>query len=470
MSLRAFLTREVYLPLSAALQGERMLSCLRELNRSQAEPGEVLAERQRQEVFRTVAQAARQIPFYRDYPREIASWDDFLALPLLSKAQVRQHFHDLRVPVPGESLGQTSGSTGAPLRFAHGRLFRSRHEAGQWRARGWFGVRPGDAVLAVWGRPVGTRREWALLQLKSFLNHILHVSAFELDPGSLLALLPRIRAHRPRLVYGYPSGLAEIAKAAEAEGVRLDDLGVRVVGCTAEVLYGFQRELLERVFGAPVADVYGCGEFGAFSHQCPEGGMHVSCENVLVEFLDESGRPAAPGEPGEVVVTGLHNPGMPLIRYRVGDVGSPLAGTCACGRGLPRMDVRAGKAGQMVRTSGGRMFSTELFDYVNKSLVGSGVRGIGSFHVVQTSLEGFTVRYSREPGDLDSALRAFERGMREVLGAGAQVRFEEVPGLARHPGGKMGYFSCEWEAAGPPFDAPKPDPGEANSWLGSDRG
>lgn len=463
MSLRAFLTRQVYLPLSARLQGERMHSCLRALERSQWEPAEVLGDRLRREVFRTVAEAARQIPFYRDYPRDLSSWEDFLALPLLSKAQVRDHFDLLRLPVPGESLGQTSGSTGAPLRFAHGPLFRSRHEAGQWRARGWFGVRPGDAVLAVWGRPVGTRREWALLQLKSFLNHILHVSAFELDPASIRALLPRIRALSPRLVYGYPSGLAEIAKVAEELGVRLDDLGVRVVGCTAEVLYGFQRDLLERVFGAPVADVYGCGEFGAFSHQCPQGGMHVACENVLVEFLDEAGRPVAPGEPGEVVVTGLHNPGMPLIRYRVGDVGSPLAEPCACGRGLPRMDVRAGKAGQMVRTTGGRMFSTELFDYVNKSLVASGVRGIGSFHVVQTRLDGFTVRYSREPGDLDTALRTFEQGMREVLGAAAVVRFEEVPGLARHPGGKMGYFSCEWEGAGPPSPAPNPTAGEANS-------
>lgn len=445
MNLRSTLTRRVYLPLSAALQGERMSSCLRLLERSQWEPLEALVERQRQEVLRTVAAAARAIPYYREqgYPEALSSWEGFLELPLLSKAQVREGFESLRVPVPGESLGQTSGSTGAPLRFAHGRLFRSRHEAGQWRARGWFGVRPGDATLAVWGRPVGTRREWALLQLKSFLNHILHVSAFELGPGSIRALLPRVRSHRPRLVYGYPSGLAEIARQAEAEGVPLDDLGIRLVACTAEVLYGFQRDLLERVFGAPVVDVYGCGEFGAFAHQCPHGSMHVACENVLVEFLDDAGRPVAPGQPGEVVVTGLHNPGMPLIRYRVGDVGSPVEGPCSCGRGLPRMDVRAGKAGQMVRTSGGRMFSTELFDYVNKSLVASGVRGIGSFHVVQTRLDGFTVRYSREPGDLEAALRAFERGMREVLGGEAEVRFEEVPGLARHPGGKMGYFSSE---------------------------
>ncbi len=442
--LRTLLTRRLYMPLASFLQGESMFACLRELERTQYLSAEDLQARQFADL-RDTLRAASRISYYRErgYPADLQTWEDFLALPILEKSDVREHYEDLRNPGPGESLGHTSGSTGEPVRFTHGPSFRSRHEAGQWRSRGWFGVRPGEGVLAVWGRPVGPAREWNLLRLKSFLNHLLHVSAFDLSPGFLRALYPRIRRLRPRLVYGYPSGLEVLVRQAESDGVRLDDLGVRLVACTAEVLYGFQRDLLGRAFGAPVADVYGCGEFGSFAHQCPHGRMHVACENAVVEFLDDFDHPVPAGTPGQVVVTSLHNPGMPLIRYRVGDMAVPIEGVCPCGRSLPLMDVRTGKTGQMVRTAGGRMFSTELFDYVNKSLLTAGHRQIRAFHVVQTTLEDFTVRYVTEAEEPGPALAACERGLREVLGAQARIVFERVEEIPRHPGGKLGYFTCE---------------------------
>jgi phenylacetate-CoA ligase len=442
--LRTLLTRRLYMPLASFLQGESMFACLAELERTQSWSSEELRARQFADL-RDTLRAAGRVPYYRDrgYPADVGTWEDFLALPVLEKSEVRDHFQSLRNPGGGESLGHTSGSTGEPVRFTHGPAFRSRHEAGQWRSRGWFGVRPGEGVLAVWGRPVGPAREWNLLRLKSFLNHLLHVSAFDLSPTFIRALYPQIRRLRPRLVYGYPSGLEVLVRQAESDGVRLDDLGVRLVACTAEVLYGFQRDLLGTAFGAPVADVYGCGEFGAFAHQCPQGRMHVACENVVVEFLDESDRPVPAGTPGQVVVTSLHNPGMPLIRYRVGDMAVPVEGVCPCGRNLPLMDVRTGKTGQMVRTAGGRMFSTELFDYVNKSLLTAGHRQIRAFHVVQTALEDFTVRYVTEAEEPGPALAACEKGLREVLGAQVRIVFEEVEEIPRHPGGKLGYFTCQ---------------------------
>ncbi len=442
--LRSFFTRNVYMPFSDALQGESMFRFLRELEASQYLQPEVLAELQFAQVCKSV-EAAALIPYYRERgdSGKVSSWDEFRALPVLEKVHLWENFERLRNPGRRDSVAQTSGSTGKAVRFCHGPEFRSRHGAGQWRARGWFGVRPGDAVLAVWGRPLGTGSERAVLQLKSRLNNILHVSAFDLNPDSIRDLYPQIRRLRPRLVYAYPSGIEALARQAEADGVRLDDLGVRVVACTGEVMYGFQREVLGRVFGAPVEDVYGCSEFGAFAHQCPEGGMHIACENVLVEFLDEHDQPVPVGSPGQVVVTSLHNPSMPLIRYRVGDVAVPLEGPCPCGRNLPRMDVRAGRVGQMVRTAGGRLFSSMLFDHAHKRLIAAGHREIDAFHVVQTGLEDFVVRYVTQASEPQAALQAYEAGMREVIGTQARISFEKVPEIPRHPGGKLGYFSCE---------------------------
>jgi len=445
--LRSWLTRNVILRLSQWVQSETMLPNLAELNRSQWSSPRELGLWQWQRLQETLQSAYANIPFYRRRldAHRIDPWkmepEDFQRVPTLSKQDVRDNFEQLLWRAGGDRLrvSDTSGSTGAPLRFAHGRTYSSRHEAGQWRARGWFGVSPGDAVLAIWGRPVNNPKDKKILEFKSYLNHYLHVSAFDIDRPFLIELARRLRSFRPRLVYGYPSGIYELAKVAQEENLRLDHLGIRMVGCTAESLYEFQRELMCSVFGAPVSNIYGCGEFGSFAHQCPRGMMHIASENVVVEFLND-GKAAEPGEPGEVTVTSLQNPGMPLIRYVVGDVGIPLAESCPCGRSLPTMDIKAGKIGQMVRTDSGKIFSTELFDYINRNLMLRELKGVEQFLVVQNKLDSFTVEFIQGPSQVEESKSAFEAGMREVLGGHVQVAFQPVDAIVRHSGGKMGYF------------------------------
>jgi phenylacetate-CoA ligase len=85
----------------------------------------------------------------------------------------------------------------------------------------------------------------------------------------------------------------------------------------------------------PTIDIYSAREVGYIALQCPEHEhYHVQSEGVFVEVLDDDGAPCGPGEVGRVLVTPLHNLGMPLIRYDIGDyveTGEP----CPCGRGLP---------------------------------------------------------------------------------------------------------------------------------------
>src|SRR5690606_31785328 len=94
--------------------------------------------------------------------------------------------------------------------------------------------------------------------------------------------------------------------------------GSIVVG--AEKLHQFQREAIERVFGAPVFETYGSREFMLIGAECPEhAGLHITAENLIVEVLGSDDRPVPAGEEGDVVITDLTNTGMPFIRYRNGD-------------------------------------------------------------------------------------------------------------------------------------------------------
>ena len=81
-------------------------------------------------------------------------------------------------------------------------------------------------------------------------------------------------------------------------------------------------------------------------------GLHVTADNLYVELV-ANGQLCEPGERGEVLLTDLHNYGMPLIRYKVGDVGSWKGRDCACGRGLPLLNVVEGRTLDLISTPSG---------------------------------------------------------------------------------------------------------------------
>ena len=156
--------------------------------------------------------------------------------------------------------------------------------------------------------------------LRDWLTNEMLLSAFDLAEQSVGLFVERLRCFRPKCIFGYPSSIALFAQMAERAGHDLARLGVAAVFCTAEVLYDHQKSTISRAFGGvPVVNGYGSREGGFIAHECPAGHMHITSENVIVEFIRE-GRPVAPGEDGEIVVTHLDNHAMPFIRYRTGDV------------------------------------------------------------------------------------------------------------------------------------------------------
>ncbi|MDS4059846.1 MAG: phenylacetate--CoA ligase family protein, partial [Candidatus Contendobacter sp.] len=100
----------------------------------------------------------------------------------------------------------------------------------------------------------------------------------------------------------------------------MDDLGIAVAFVTSERLYDDQREIIARIFGCRVANGYGARDAGFIAHECPSGGMHLSAEDIVVELIDQDGRPVQAGEAGEIVVTHLATRDFPLVRYRTGDI------------------------------------------------------------------------------------------------------------------------------------------------------
>ncbi|MGC4047007.1 MAG: hypothetical protein QM758_24695 [Armatimonas sp.] len=95
-------------------------------------------------------------------------------------------------------------------------------------------------------------------------------------------------------------------------------------------------------------------------------GLHITSDNIYVEIVRPDGTPCAPGEPGQIVLTDLHNYGMPFLRYKVGDTGSFKEGLCSCGRGLPLLNVVDGRVLDVIRTPSGKIVSGAFFPHFLK--------------------------------------------------------------------------------------------------------
>jgi len=360
--------------------------------------------------------------------------EDLHRLPLMDKATLSARREELvNRNVPGGPIRYTTGgSSGQPLIFYFDKRRQAYDKAARMRTHEWFGIRPGDREAYLWGSPVELSRQDRLKNLRDWLTNEMFLSAFDLAEHSVGLFVERLRRFRPKCIFGYPSSIALLSQMAERAGQNLAGLGVTAVFCTAEVLYDHQKSTISRAFGGvPVVNGYGSREGGFIAHECPAGRMHITSENVLVEFIKD-GRPAAPGEDGEIVVTHLDNHAMPFIRYRTGDIGQPSAEICPCGRGLEVMKVVKGRSTDFIVTPDGRWVHGLALIYVVRE-----VPGVRSYQIIQDDVDAIRVLLvldSDFPPDGEARIR---EGLAKRLGSGVRVAVEPVTELRQDPSGKF---------------------------------
>jgi phenylacetate-CoA ligase len=156
---------------------------------------------------------------------------------------------------------------------------------------------------------------------------------------------------KPHCIIAYTQALAAFARWVNDRGLR-DWPDVHVL-CGAEALLPHDRSPIIQAFGPRIFETYGARETMLIASECEiHEGMHVTDENLLVEIA-RGGRPLPAGEAGDVLVTDLHNYGMPLIRYANGDIARMAEGLCACGRGLRKLARVEGRRSDMLRDANG---------------------------------------------------------------------------------------------------------------------
>ncbi|MES2116731.1 MAG: glycosyltransferase [Pseudomonadota bacterium] len=415
---------------------------LRRLETSQWLSPAHLRQLQLQRLQALLRHAGRHVPYYQAQfarlgfdPAKVHDLRDLRCLPILGKRDISGQRDAFRSDVAGPlQRGNTGGSSGEPLIFYLGRDRVSHDVAAKWRATRWWGVDIGEPEAVVWGSPIelGAQDRW-----RAWRDRLLRTSllpAFQMSTPRLDDYLQRLQHQRPRMVFGYPSALCHIARHAQARRVRLDTLGVRVVFVTAERLYDEQRKLLSATFGCPVANGYGGRDAGFIAHECPEGGMHLSAEDVIVEIVDAHGQPVPDGTPGAIVVTHLASADFPFIRYATGDVGALGTAPCPCGRGLPLLEKLEGRSTDFVVARDGTVMHGLALIYILRDIA-----QVRAFKIVQESLLLTRVLLVCVPALGEEMRRHIATQFQARLGADVAIDIAEVPEIAAEASGKYRY-------------------------------
>lgn len=265
--------------------------------------------------------------------------------------------------------------------------------------------------------------------------------------GRLLALpldLPaaemagRISAFRPRTLRGHPHLLLEV-------GQLLEGASRPRIGTWGESLDSLTRAALHECYGSQPMDLYGTTEVGVVAWQCAKTDVyHLNHESVLVEILDPGGRPVAPGESGEVVLSGLGNPLMPFIRYRIGDLAAWSDRPCKCGSKLPGLSVVEGRTLDWVTSGDGSRVAPEhlwLDVRTNPSDAESIMPLVKRYQIRQLSSRTLTVSLELLKPVPQDLLDRIERAYADFLHVPAEVRVVER--LERERGTKFRLISSE---------------------------
>ena len=448
------IARHLIFPLQARRERSGIPAMLRELESSQYWSPNQLAELQVERLRTLLVHAQSHSPFWQQRfaisgfkPTAVHSLEDLRELPTMTKRDLQQHHGKMLSPVhPGRRHSdKTGGSTGEPVHFSlDSRRFYYRH-AIALRHNRWTGWDIGQKVAYIWGHRADLAPPASRLSRlrETLLDRVIFLDSSTLSRQRMTEFRQRLLAYRPRLLVGYANSLHLFARFL-AETANGDYYRPSAIISSAEYLAPTQRTLIEEVFACRIFDRYGSRETGLAASECGQGqGMHVAAESLLLEILRGDNSPAAPGQPGRIVVTDLLNYGMPLIRYEIRDVAEPLAGACPCGRGLPRLALSGGRVADFIITNDGRMVAGTALTI----FLAANAPGVAQVQLLQRMRGEITIRVvANESFGLETEA-FFARELPRFFGSDMRWTVEKVAEIPLAPSGKYRFCISEVDPA-----------------------
>lgn len=342
-------------------------------------PAEEIEDFQNGKLREAIGYLQAHSPFYQNMFRahgiqadEIRMISDLTSLPFTEKKDLQLHNADFMC-VPPEKIVDyitTSGTLGDPVTFGCTDKDLERLAYNEMKSFSCAGVRPGNIVQLM-----TTLDKRFMAGLAYFLGiRKLGASIIRVGNGMPELQWDTIRRLKPDTLMCVPSFILRLIAYAEDHGIDYRSSSVKRIIGIGEGLreQDFSLNLLgtriREKWDVDLFATYSSTEMGATFSECPHGcGGHVHPELIIVEIIGDDDRPVRDGEVGEVVVTTLGVEGMPLLRFRTGDMSSKITEKCACGRNSYRLTPLVGRKNNMIKLKGTTIYPPAINDVLDNT-------------------------------------------------------------------------------------------------------
>ena len=311
-----------------------------------------------------------RVPFYRDLfdtagikPEQVRGLDDLPKLPMTRKRNLRDNYPFGLFAAPLKDIVRihaSSGTTGKPTTVGY-----TRNDINMWaevmaRVLAGVGTTDEDVVHVAYGYGLFTGGLGA-----HYGAELLGASVLPISGSNTQRQLMLMKDFGSSVICCTPSFMLYLWDVAQELGMDVTTLPLRVGVFGAEPWSEGMRRDIEKKWNIKACDIYGLSEIVGPGVSCEcvdaQSGLHINEDHFLPEIIDpDSGEALDYGEQGELVITTLTKEGIPLIRYRTGDITRLDPEPCLCGRTLVRMDRVSGRTDDMLIIRGVNVFPSQV--------------------------------------------------------------------------------------------------------------
>lgn len=317
-------------------------------------------------------------PFYKQLFRQhhinvaaIKTLEDLVLLPTTIKEDLQQRNNDFLCVGADKIIeySSTSGTLGSPVTIA---LTENDLTRLAYNEYGSFLCADGSSSDIYQLMLTLDRQFMAGMAYYSGIRK-LGAGIIRLGPGVPSLQWETILRIKPTAIVAVPSFILKLIEFANDHHIDINATSVKKAICIGENIRNTDFSLnilgkkITKAWNIKLFSTYASTEMQTAFTECHEGrGGHLQPELLILELLDENNKPVAAGEPGEVTITTLGVEGMPLLRYKTGDICFYNSESCSCGRTSVRLSPIVGRKKQMIKFKGTTLYPPALFDLLNE--------------------------------------------------------------------------------------------------------
>jgi phenylacetate-CoA ligase len=338
---------------------------------------EEIAAMQEQKLQQLLAYLNQNSPFYKELfaannidIADIKTLDDLKRIPTTVKEDLQTRNDDFMCVSRDKIIeySSTSGTLGSPVTIALTENDLQRLAYNEYSSFTCADGRPDDVYQLM------------LTLDRQFMAGLAYYSGIRMIGAGIIRLGPGVPSLqwdtilrlKPTAIVAVPSFIHKLIQYATEHHIDINSSTVKKAICIGENIRNTDFSL--NILGKKITDAWDIKLYSTYAStemqtaftECGYGkGGHHQPELLIVELLDEHNQQVAPGEPGEVTITTLGVEGMPLLRYKTGDICQYYDEPCECGRTTLRLSSIIGRKKQMIKFKGTTLYPPSLFDLLN---------------------------------------------------------------------------------------------------------